>query len=60
LGSIGIPTDPLEWANARVLKCDVAEAVRALKEKDSGDLHLVGSSQLAQTLVRHGSSTPSA
>jgi dihydrofolate reductase len=47
-------SDPLEWENAHVLKGDVAEAVAALKKEDGGDLHLVGSSRLAHTLVEAG------
>jgi dihydrofolate reductase len=47
-------SDPLDWRNARVLQGNVPEAVRALKEERGGDLHLVGSSRLTQTLVQHG------
>jgi dihydrofolate reductase len=45
-------SDPLGWENARVLQGNVPEAVRALKEGD-GDLHIVGSSRLTQTLIAH-------
>lgn len=47
-------TDPLAWANARVLTGDVRDAVAALEEGDGGDLHLVGSSRLTRSLVQHG------
>jgi dihydrofolate reductase len=47
-------SDPLEWEHARVLRGDVAEAVAELKREDGGDLHLVGSSRLTQTLVEAG------
>jgi dihydrofolate reductase len=47
-------SDPLDWENARVLQGDVPEAVRALKAEDGGDLHIVGSSRLTQSLVEHG------
>lgn len=47
-------SDPLEWQNAHVLQGDVVEAVRTLKMDEGGDLHLVGSSQLARTLVGAG------
>jgi dihydrofolate reductase len=47
-------SDPLDWANAHVLQGDVPEAVRAKKAEDGGDLHIVGSSRLTQTLVQHG------
>jgi dihydrofolate reductase len=46
-------TEPLEWQNAMVLQGDVAEAVVALKQQDGEDLHLIGSTQLVQTLVEH-------
>jgi dihydrofolate reductase len=43
--------EPLAWQNSRVLQGDVAEAVAALKQEDGEDLHVIGSSQLVQTLV---------
>jgi dihydrofolate reductase len=46
-------TDPLEWQNSTVLQGDVTEAVAALKQKDGGDLHVIGSTQLVQTLLEH-------
>jgi dihydrofolate reductase len=46
-------TEPLEWQNSTVLKDDVAEAVQALKQQDGGDLLVVGSTQLVQTLVEN-------
>jgi dihydrofolate reductase len=46
--------EPLEWQNSTLLESDVAEAVSALKQEDAGDLHMIGSSQLAQTLIEHG------
>ena len=45
-------SDPLDWENAHVLQGDVSEAVRALKAEEGGDLHIVGSSRLTQTLVQ--------
>jgi dihydrofolate reductase len=47
-------TAPLAWQNSVVLQGDVAEAVAALKEEDGGDLHLIGSTELVQTLIEHG------
>jgi dihydrofolate reductase len=44
---------PLEWQNSTVLTGDVDQAVRALKQQNGGDLHLIGSPQLVQTLVEH-------
>jgi dihydrofolate reductase len=46
-------TEPLEWQNSTVLQGDVAEAVAALKREDGDDLHLIGSSRLAQALIEH-------
>jgi dihydrofolate reductase len=42
--------EPLEWNNSHLLKGDVGEAVRRLKEEDGGDLVVLGSGDLAQTL----------
>jgi dihydrofolate reductase len=47
-------TEPLAWQNSTVLKGDVAEAVAALKGQGGGDLLVVGSTQLVQTLLAHG------
>jgi dihydrofolate reductase len=46
-------SDPLEWQNSTVLEGDVAAALSALKEKDGGDIHVIGSTQLVQTLLEH-------
>jgi dihydrofolate reductase len=46
--------EPLEWENSKVLQGDVAEAVTALKKQDGGDLHVIGSPQLVQTLIENG------
>jgi dihydrofolate reductase len=45
--------NPLEWQNAAVLVGDVAEAVAALKREDGGDLHVIGSLDLVETLIEH-------
>ena len=47
-------TEPLGWQNSTVLQGDVAEAVAALKQEDGGDLLVIGSTQLVQTLIEHG------
>jgi dihydrofolate reductase len=45
-------SEPLEWRNSTVLEGDVAGAVAALKQQeDGGDLLVIGSPQLVQTLV---------
>jgi dihydrofolate reductase len=46
-------TEPLAWQNSTLLQGDVAKAVHALKQEDGGDLHVIGSSQLVQTLLAH-------
>jgi dihydrofolate reductase len=45
--------EPLEWQNSTVLRGDVAQAVIALKQEDGKDLHVMGSTQLVQTLQEH-------
>ncbi|MCM8549563.1 dihydrofolate reductase family protein [Streptomyces sp. STCH 565 A] len=44
----------VEWRNSTLLEGDVAQAVRRLKASDGGDINVVGSGDLAQTLMRHG------
>jgi dihydrofolate reductase len=46
--------EPLEWQNSTLLQGDLAAAVAALKEEDGGDLHVIGSTELVQTLIEHG------
>jgi dihydrofolate reductase len=47
-------SDPLEWENSTVLQGEVPEAVKALKNGDGGDLYVIGSTALTQSLVQHG------
>lgn len=47
-------TEPLDWQNSSLLQGDVPDAVSALKRGDGGDLHVIGSTRLAQTLIAHG------
>jgi dihydrofolate reductase len=44
---------PLEWENSTLLERDVAAAVAALKQEDGSDIHVIGSTQLVQTLIEH-------
>jgi dihydrofolate reductase len=44
---------PLEWENSTLLHGDLAKAVAALKGKQGGDLHVIGSSELTRALVAH-------
>jgi dihydrofolate reductase len=43
--------EPLGWQNSTLLKGDVAAAVRALKQKDGGNLLVIGSPKLVQSLI---------
>ena len=52
VASRGNPT--LEWANSELIGGDAAEGVAALKEEDGPELQVHGSSDLLQTLIRHG------
>ena len=45
--------EPLAWAGSNLLKGDVAEAVAALKEELDGNIVVLGSGQLARTLMEH-------
>jgi dihydrofolate reductase len=45
--------DTPEWNNSTVLKGDVAEEVRKLKQEQDGDIVVHGSARLVQTLVEH-------
>ena len=44
-------TDPLDWQNSSVLKGDLSRSVNALKRKDGGDLHVIGSTALVHSLL---------
>ena len=42
-----------EWNNSTVLKGDLAEEVRKLKQEQDGDIVVHGSARLVQTLLQH-------
>jgi dihydrofolate reductase len=44
----------LEWQNSTVLEGDLADAVTALRQEDGGDLHVIGSTELVQSLIDLG------
>ncbi|WP_420309274.1 dihydrofolate reductase family protein [Streptomyces sp. YS-B37] len=44
----------VEWQNSTLLEGDLVAAVRELKASDGGAINVVGSGNLAQTLMRHG------
>jgi dihydrofolate reductase len=43
---------PLEWENSTLLEGDAADAVAKLKEQPGGDLAVLGSGELVQSLMR--------
>jgi len=45
--------EPLAWSGSTLLKGEVAEAVAALKEEEVGNIVVLGSGQLARTLMEH-------
>ena len=47
-------SEPLEWQGSTLLRGDVGEAVAALKREDGGDVHVIGSTDLVQTLLDRG------
>src|SRR5229473_6530314 len=44
--------EPLPWKNSTLLKGDAAEAVARLKKQPGGDLMVLGSGELVQSLMR--------
>ena len=46
-------SEPLGWENSSLLGADVADAVSELKREDGGDLNVIGSSDLLETLIAH-------
>jgi dihydrofolate reductase len=49
----GTLSEPLPWPNSTLLRGDVGDAVAALKQEPGNELHVMGSGELIQTLVRH-------
>ncbi len=46
--------NPLEWNNSTVLGPDLADEVNKLRAEPGGDLLVIGSGELAQSLMREG------
>ena len=46
--------EPLPWSNSRLLEGDAADAVAKLKEQPGKDLTVLGSGELAGSLIRRG------
>lgn len=47
-------TEPLGWSNSTLLGSDLREAVSALKAQEGGNLHVIGSPVLVQSLLELG------
>jgi dihydrofolate reductase len=47
-------TEPLEWANTRLVTGDAVEAVRTMKAEDASELSTLGSVSLCRSLVTAG------
>jgi dihydrofolate reductase len=45
--------EPLPWMNSQLIKGDVAAAVAALRAQPGGDIVVLGSGALVQTLMQH-------
>jgi class 3 adenylate cyclase len=41
------------WTNTTILRCDIADEVRALKDRIGGDIFVYGSADLLHELLRH-------
>jgi len=46
-------SEPLEWRNSTLLQGDVAKAVAELKQQPGGNLVVLGSGELVQTLMEN-------
>jgi dihydrofolate reductase len=44
-------TEPLSWQNSTLIRDDVAGSIRRLKAEDGGDIMVIGSGELVQTLI---------
>jgi dihydrofolate reductase len=47
-------SEPLSWQNSTLITDDVVERIRALKNQPGGDVAVLGSGKLVQTLIKHG------
>ncbi len=45
--------DHVDWEGAQLVQGDAIEAIRALKDRDGGELQVHGSAALIQTLLQH-------
>jgi dihydrofolate reductase len=47
-------TEPLSWANSRLITDDAVEAVRAMKDNGTGSMRTIGSLMLCRSLLNAG------
>jgi dihydrofolate reductase len=47
-------SEPLKWQNSKLLHGDTAQALAALRQEQGDDLHVIGSTELVQTLIEQG------
>jgi dihydrofolate reductase len=47
-------SEPLEWQPSTLLRGDLGHAIAALKGREGGDLHVIGSTNLVQHLIKEG------
>lgn len=45
--------EPLEWQNSTLISSDVPDAIRRLKQEPGGNITVLGSGELVQTLIEH-------
>jgi dihydrofolate reductase len=46
--------DKVDWQNSTLIKGDIAEEIAKLKQQPGADIQVIGSGELAQTLIRRG------
>ena len=46
-------SEPLPWPNSKLLRGDIPDAVAALKQGPGEELHVLGSGELIEALIRH-------
>ena len=47
-------SEPLSWQNTTLIRDDVPGEIRKLKAADGGDIRVIGSGELVQTLIKEG------
>jgi dihydrofolate reductase len=47
-------SEPLPWENSTLIRDDVAGEIRKIQAGDGGDIRVIGSGELVQTLIRDG------